>query len=91
MLSKIIETSARLAGLRNSLPAKMTSFIFDPRNDLALDSPITQRIASVMLLLPLPFGPTIPVIPVSNSILVFSANDLKPSMISSVNGKHLSS
>ena len=90
LLSKIRETSAWLAGLRNSLPANITSFMFEPRKDLALDSPITHLIASVILLLPLPLGPTMPVIPVSNSIFVFSAKDLKPSIISSVSGTHSS-
>ena len=90
LLSKIRETSAWLAGLRNSLPANITSFMFEPRKDLALDSPMTHLIASVILLLPLPLGPTMPVIPVSNSIFVFSAKDLKPSIISSVSGTHSS-
>ena len=31
-----------------------------------------------MLLLPLPLGPTTPVIPLPNSILILSAKDLKP-------------
>ena len=54
------------------------SSILEPRSVLTLCSPRTQRIASVTLLLPLPFGPTIAVIPLSNSIRVYSGNDLKP-------------
>lgn len=45
---------------------------------LALCSPSTQRMPSDMLLLPLPFGPTTAVMPLTNSISVLSANDLKP-------------
>jgi hypothetical protein len=40
--------------------------VFEPRNDLADCSPNTHLIASVILLLPLPFGPTIAVTPLSN-------------------------
>src|SRR5690606_32150169 len=65
-------------GFRLSLPAKITSSIFPPRNDLALCSPSTQRIESEILLLPLPFGPTTAVMPRTNSSSVRSANDLKP-------------
>ena len=42
---------------------KITSVIFSPRIDLTDCSPKTQRIASAILDLPQPFGPTIPVIP----------------------------
>ena len=41
-------------------------------------SPSTQRTASATLLFPLPFGPTIQVIPLWNSNSVLFANDLKP-------------
>src|SRR5690625_1444017 len=34
--------------------------------------------ASIILLLPLPFGPTTAVTPETNSMLIRSANDLKP-------------
>src|SRR5699024_10011690 len=60
------------------VPLKMTSSIFTPRIVRADCSPSTQRIASVMLLLPLPFGPTTAVTPESNLIFTLSANDLKP-------------
>ena len=45
---------------------------------LLLCSPSTQRTASATLLLPLPFGPTMPVIPLWNSNRILLANDLKP-------------
>ena len=45
---------------------------------MALCSPKTQRTASEMLLLPLPLGPTIAVMPSEKSKFILSANDLKP-------------
>ena len=51
------------SGWRDWLPAKMTSSIEVPRRLLALCSPRTQEIASEMLLLPQPLGPTMPVTP----------------------------
>src|SRR5699024_7668473 len=56
----------------------MMSSILAPRSDLADCSPNTHFIASVMLLFPLPFGPTIAVTPSSNCTFVCSANDLNP-------------
>ncbi len=78
MLSKVIETSARFNAPRMFVPPKITSVILVPRKSLALCSPITQRIASIIFDLPEPLGPTIPVIPGINSIIVLSAKDLKP-------------
>ncbi len=61
------------------MPLKITSSIRPPRRDLALCSPSTQAMASDTLLLPQPFGPTMPVIPEpSKTISILSANDLKP-------------
>src|SRR5688500_11782157 len=71
-------TSARLIGLRSRLPAKITSSILLPRTSVGRCSPSTQRIASEMLLLPHPLGPTIAVIPGLKSIATRSANDLNP-------------
>ena len=71
-------TSAMPLDFLAAVPAKMTSSILSPLSALALCAPSTQRIASQMLLLPLPFGPTIHVMPRSNSITVGSANDLNP-------------
>lgn len=65
-------------GLRPSEPAKIMSFILPPRRFFADCSPNTQRTASVILLFPLPFGPTTAVTSSSNSIMVLSANDLNP-------------
>ena len=56
-------TEAKLRGFLVSVPEKITSCMFPPRSCLALCSPRTQRTASPTLLFPLPFGPTIPVIP----------------------------
>src|SRR5881227_2689015 len=72
------ETSAKLSGLRLSVPLKMTSAISPPRSDLADCSPSTHLIASSKLYLPQPFGPTIAVTPSWKLKRVLSANDLKP-------------
>ena len=71
-------TSAKPTGLRLSVPLKITSAISSPRRALAEVSPSTQRMASTTLLLPQPFGPTMPVTPVANSKWVLSAKDLNP-------------
>ena len=63
LLSRVMATDAKLKGFLSSVPEKITSCIFPPRNCLALCSPRTQRTASPTLLFPLPFGPTMPVIP----------------------------
>ncbi len=49
-------TSAKPVGFRFSVPLKITPSILSVRNDFALCSPTTQRMASEMLLLPQPFG-----------------------------------
>src|SRR5262249_40303715 len=75
----VMVTSAIPIGARLREPLKMTSSIFSPRRDLALCSPRTQAIASDTLLLPQPFGPTIPVTPDSmTAISALSEKDLKP-------------
>ena len=66
----------------------MTSAISPPRRLLALCSPSTQRTASTMLLLPLPFGPTTAVIPVEKSNCVLSAKLLKPTNSSLLSMRH---
>jgi hypothetical protein len=73
-----METSAIPTGAASSEPLKITSSIFFPRSVLIRCSPMTQRIASAMLLLPQPFGPTMPLIPGENSTTTFSMKDLKP-------------
>src|SRR5438874_1868850 len=78
-------TSAKPRLRRDVEPLKMTSAISPPRRLLALCSPRTQRTASTTLLLPLPLGPTIAVIPAENSNSVLSAKLLKPT-----NSKRLS-
>ena len=60
------------------MPEKIISSAFCPRKWRTLDSPKTQRIASVILLLPLPLGPTIPVMPGEKDTTVLSAKDLNP-------------
>src|SRR5512146_1685394 len=69
------------SGLRTSVPLKITSSIFSLRRVLVLCSPRTQRMASTTLLLPLPFGPTMAVTPLGNSMRA-SANDLNPNISS---------
>ncbi len=71
-------TCAKLVAFLSCAPEKMISSIFAPRRDFADCSPSTHLIASVILLFPEPFGPTIAVTPSSNSTVVLSANDLKP-------------
>ena len=71
-------TSHQGSFLRFSVPLKMTSSILPPRSVLALCSPSTHLTASEMLLLPLPLGPTTPVMPSSKVISTRSAKDLKP-------------
>ena len=72
-------TVAKPAGARLRVPLKITSFIRDPRNDLADCSPSTQLIESQMLDLPQPFGPTTAAMPVpANRSRSRLANDLKP-------------
>ena len=77
-LSKISSTMACDTGLRAELPEKITSVSESPRRRLAALSPITQRIASMMLDLPQPFGPTTPVMLVGKCSVVGSTKDLKP-------------
>ena len=64
--------------MRFCVPLKITSDMLAPRRVFALCSPSTQRTASPMLLLPDPFGPTMPVMPSSKTISVRWAKDLKP-------------
>ncbi len=77
-LSSTSVTSAMPSGRRRSVPAKMMSSVRTPRRDRRLPSPSAQRIASKMLVLPLPFGPTTPVTWDENSIPVRSAKVLNP-------------
>ncbi len=71
-------TSAKLSGLRVSLPLKMTLAISSPRSCFALRSPSTHLMASATLLLPEPLGPTSAERLSSNSKTVRSAKDLNP-------------
>src|SRR5450755_4851479 len=77
-LSKINSTVAVPTGLRPVDPEKMTSLSASPRRRLAALSPITQRIASMILDLPQPFGPTTPVMLVGRCSTVGSTKDLNP-------------
>ena len=65
MCSRVVQHQRHLGkahlGLRFSVPPKMTSSILAPRRPLALCSPMTQRMASEMLDLPEPLGPTMAV------------------------------
>src|SRR5580765_308015 len=77
-LSKISSTCAVPTGLRPPEPEKITSLSASPRRRLAALSPMTQRIASMMLDLPQPFGPTMPVMFVGKCRTVGSTKDLNP-------------
>src|ERR1700686_451563 len=59
----------------------MTSSMRCPRSSRALVSPRAQRTASTRLLLPLPLGPTIAVIPGSKSTSLRAANVLNPDRV----------
>ena len=81
---KVIETSAKLTGLILSVPLKIISSIFAPLRLLTLDSPKTHLIASEILLLPEPLGPTIAVTPGGNFIIVLFKKLLKPLICNSL-------
>jgi hypothetical protein len=77
-LSKVSVTSAKGCGGRESEPLKITSSIDLPRRWRALCSPMHQRIASTVLLLPQPLGPTTAVTSCSKVSTVRSTKDLNP-------------
>ena len=81
-LSIVRDTSARPSVGRLEVPAKMTSSIFVERTTFGPWAPRTQATASTTFDLPEPFGPTTTVMPGSSSIVVGSANDLKPLRVS---------
>ena len=78
VLSSTSVTCAKPIWLRFSVPPKMTSSIFAPRSDLLDCSPMTQRIASDTLDLPLPLGPTMAVISSPKFNTVLSGKLLNP-------------
>src|SRR5690606_7302987 len=80
-LSKTSSTEERPAGLRVFVPLKITSCMDSPRSSEALDSPRTQRTASMMLDLPQPLGPTTPTSWPGTSNAGGSTNDLKPASL----------
>ena len=71
-------TSAKPRALRWGVPLKITSSILEQRSVRTDCSPNTQRMASLILLLPLPLGPTTEVIPRSNCRVVLSGKVLNP-------------
>ena len=81
-LRRVSDTSAIFRGAFPCVPEKITSSMDLPRSCLTLCSPMTQRRASTMLLLPQPLGPTTAEIPVGNSMAAFSGKDLKPDISS---------
>ncbi len=81
-LSIVRATSARPSAARLAVPAKMTSSIFWLRTADGACAPSTQAMASTTFDLPEPLGPTTTVTPGSRSIVVASANDLKPLSVS---------
>ncbi|OIQ68709.1 hypothetical protein GALL_496970 [mine drainage metagenome] len=83
-LSNTISTLQRLAGLRWPLPLKITSCIDSPRSSDALDSPSTQRTASITFDFPQPLGPTMPVMRPGKGSVTCSAKDLNPARRSEV-------
>ena len=80
-MSELSNINYILAWLTSDLeeePEKITSSIVSPLRFLADDSPITHLIASMMLDLPHPLGPTIPVRLLGKFNEVESTNVLKP-------------
>src|ERR1035441_8619635 len=70
-------------GLRSRVPAKITSCIFTPRRERADCSPSTHEIASEILDLPQPLGPTMAAMPSPwNFSSVRSQKDLNPRICS---------
>src|SRR6185312_7429280 len=80
-LSNRSSTIALPTGLRPDDPEKITSVSESPRRRLAALSPMTQRIASMMLDLPQPFGPTMPDMLVGRCRVVGSTKDLNPASL----------
>ena len=77
-LSKLSSTKAFPTPCLADEPEKITSSIESPLKFLADDSPITQRIASIILDLPHPLGPIIPVRLLGKCSVVGSTNVLNP-------------
>src|SRR3989338_7999624 len=77
-LTNVMLTSAKPRDGFWAVPLKITSSIEAPRSSLVLCSPRVQRMASKILLLPHPLGPTTAVMPGSKLSTVRSANDLNP-------------
>src|SRR5476651_1319381 len=86
-LSNSNSTLARATGFLCPEPLKITSCMESPRSAEALDSPNTQRTASIRLDLPQPLGPTMPTSWPGTSIVVGSTKDLKPASLSCVRRK----
>ena len=78
VLSNTSSTLARATGFLCADPLKITSCMDSPRKAEALDSPSTQRTASMMLDLPQPLGPTMPTSCPGTATVVASTNDLNP-------------
>src|SRR6202000_1269953 len=87
VLSKVRDTSARLAGLRLFDPLKIMLSIFSERSMRVLCSPSTQRMESTTFDLPQPLGPTIAVTPSLKLMVILSPKLLNPfisSFVSSI-------
>ena len=65
-MSRVRVASAKPTGARFWVPPKITSSILAPRRVLVLCSPMTQRMESEILDLPLPLGPTMAVMSLPN-------------------------
>jgi len=76
----VIATSATERARLLSVPLKMTSAIDSARRLFADCSPTTHFMASTILDLPQPFGPSSAEIPWENSMRTLSANDLNPNI-----------
>ena len=78
LLSKLSPAEAIATLDLEGVPPKIKSSALALLKFFASLSPKSQRIASIIFDLPLPFGPTIAVMPAGKSKIVFWAKDLKP-------------
>jgi hypothetical protein len=79
-LTNVSEISAIPIGFFKRVPLNITFSILSLRNVLDFCSPNTHLIPSTIFVLPHPFGPTIPVMPLVKFIKVLLAKDLNPNI-----------
>src|SRR3989338_7150484 len=81
LLSRYIDTSQKSAGFLSRAPLNIRFWSFCARIDRAEVVPSTKSRPSIILLLPLPFGPHTQLNPDGNGIVTLFANDLNPCIV----------